>query len=88
MDTNLAPEKAALHRAAQALGGRDAMAKLLGLQDARSLWPYFARRRFLPEYCLIVERETRAKGRAVLCEELRPDMEWSIVRNQPAAAAA
>lgn len=85
---NLAPEKAALYRAAQVLGGREALATLLGLQDARSVWPYFARRRFLPEYCLVVERATRERGQPVLCEELRPDVAWDVVRNNPLPAHA
>jgi DNA-binding transcriptional regulator YdaS (Cro superfamily) len=43
------------------------------------------------DLCLVIERETRArallKGAApVLCEELRPDVAWGVIRATPAAA--
>lgn len=86
--TKLSPEKEALQRAATVLGGRSAMAELLGYQDHRSLWPYFQPdRRFPAEHCPTIESATRAKGQAVTCEELRPDVKWSVLR-KPAKAVA
>lgn len=83
MYTKLSPEKTALHRAAAVLGGQAAMASLLGYRDRRGVWPYFhTDRNFPAEHCPIVERETRARGQAVLCEELRPDVAWDVVRMQ------
>lgn len=80
------PEKAALHRAAKVLGGQAAMADLLGYADRRGVWPYFTtERKFPAEHCPIVERETRAKGDPVLCEDLRPDISWSVLRKKQAA---
>jgi DNA-binding transcriptional regulator YdaS (Cro superfamily) len=83
MSTKLTPSKAALHRAAQALGGQAAMAELLGYRDRRGVWPYFSTDRAFPaEHCPVVERATRELGKTVLCEELRPDVAWDVLRLQ------
>lgn len=76
-------EKAALRRAAKILGGQAAMASLLGYTDRRGVWPYFhTDRRFPAEHCPLVERATREKGEPVLCEELREDVAWDVLRMQ------
>ena len=81
MSTKLSPEKVALHRAAAILGGQAALASLLGYDDRRNVWPWFATdRRFPAEHCPAVERATREKGTPVLCEDLRPDVDWSVLR--------
>lgn len=36
--------------------------------------------------CPEFERTTRALGRAVLCEQLRPDIKWGVLRAAPSAA--
>lgn len=85
MSTPLSPEKLALERAAKVLGGQAAMAKLLGYKDRRGVWPYFnTDRPFPPEHCPTVERATREKGEPVVCEDLRPDVDWPYVRSQAA----
>jgi DNA-binding transcriptional regulator YdaS (Cro superfamily) len=85
MSTLLTPEKAALHRAARVLGGQAAMAEVLGYRDRRGVWPYFNTTRDFPaEHCPTVERATREKGEPVICEELRPDVDWAYVRAQAA----
>lgn len=33
------------------------------------------------ELCPEIERATRERGSPVLCEELRPDVRWDVVRN-------
>lgn len=38
------------------------------------------------KHCLTIERLTRAQGQPVTCEELRPDMDWAVVRSNPVAA--
>lgn len=87
MTEHLAPEKAALHRAAGVLGGQAALAKLCGYTDRRGVWVYFhTERQFPAEHCPEVERETRAKGDVVTCEELRPDVSWGVLREQAARA--
>jgi DNA-binding transcriptional regulator YdaS (Cro superfamily) len=37
---------------------------------------------FPTEYCIDAERRTREAGQAVLCEELRPDVDWGYLRAQ------
>lgn len=34
------------------------------------------------ERCPVIERETRARGAVVLCEELRSDVPWAVLRLQ------
>lgn len=78
-------EKEALQRAARVLGGQAALATLLGYSDRRGVWPYFnTDRRFPAEHCPAVERATREKGEPVLCEELRGDVQWDVLRLQTA----
>lgn len=78
MDEHTTPEKAALRRAAEVLGGQAAIATLLGYQDRRNVWPWFnSDRPFPAEHCLVIERATNG---AVRCEELRPDVQWEVLR--------
>jgi DNA-binding transcriptional regulator YdaS (Cro superfamily) len=79
------PEKDALRRAADILGGQAALASVLGYSDRRGVWPYFhTDRQFPAEHCPKVEQVTRERGQPVLCEELRPDVPWSVLREQSA----
>lgn len=81
------PEKAALRRAAEVLGGQAAMAAVLGYDDRRAVWHWFGTgRRFPAEHCPAIERATREKGQTVTCEELRPDVAWGVLREQVKAA--
>lgn len=83
MNAILAPEKEALHRAAQIVGGQAAFAALLGYKDRRNVWPWFNTDRRLPaEHCPAIERATRELGNVVTCEELRPDVAWDVLRMQ------
>jgi DNA-binding transcriptional regulator YdaS (Cro superfamily) len=87
MSTAIDP-KEALRRAAVTLGGQAALAKLLGYEDRRNVWPWFSTDRPFPaEHCLVVERETRALGHVVTCEELRPDVAWEVLRAEAAPGA-
>ena len=77
--------KAALQLAAEVLGGQAALADACGYPDRRHVWPWFNTDRRVPaEKCPLIERATKATGREVTCEELRPDVEWSVLR-APAA---
>ncbi len=40
------------------------------------------RNRIPAEYCPAIERETRARGEVVPCEDLRPDIPWGVLRAQ------
>jgi len=90
------PEKAALRRAAEVLGGQAAMAAVLGYDDRRAVWHWFGTdRRFPAEHCPAIERATREKASAegdptliVTCEELRPDVAWSVLREQTSPSEA
>lgn len=85
----MTPEKLALQRAADILGGQAAIAAVCGYSDRRAVWPWFnTDRRVPPEKCLNIERATRERGEPVLCEDLRPDVEWHVLRDTPAEAKA
>lgn len=90
MDRNDATEKAALRKAAEVLGGQAALASACGFNDRRHVWPWFNTDRRVPaEHCPAIERATRnvaaEKGDAeliVVCEDLRPDVAWGVLREQ------
>lgn len=87
MCTHTSPEKKALQRAAAVLGGQAAMASVLGYGDRRAVWAWFnTDRRFPAEHCPAIERATRERGQPVVCEELRPDVAWDVLREQAKAA--
>jgi DNA-binding transcriptional regulator YdaS (Cro superfamily) len=70
-----------VEKAALAAGGVTALANAVGVSSqAPSMWK--ARRSVPAEYCPSIERATRG---VVRCEELRPDVDWSVLR-QPEAA--
>lgn len=78
MQPPINPEKQALHRAAELLGGQAAMASVLGFKSRKNVWPWFRTQRQVPaEHCPAIERAT---GGAVRCEDLRPDVAWSVLR--------
>lgn len=94
MDEHATPEKLALRRAAEALGGQAALASLLGYSDRRNVWPWFkTTRQFPAEHCPPVERATRERHAMdpskpiVTCEELRPDVPWDVLREQAVPCA-
>ena len=80
--------------AAEVMGSQAALAAALGVTRAAvGQWKGKDRkgkaRKVPAEHCLVIERETRARGSAVTCEELRPDMAWDVVRKRsPQRAAA
>jgi len=92
MDALLAPEKQALRRAAEALGGQAALASACGFTDRRHVWPWFNTERRVPaEHCPAIERATRAKAAErgdpsliVTCEEICPTVDWAVLREQAA----
>lgn len=86
MDENLPPEKQALYRAAEVLGGQAALATILGYSDRRNVTPWFSTGRAFPaEHCPAIERATRLRGKPVTCEELRPGVDWAVLREQVGA---
>lgn len=81
-----------LERAIDCVGGVSALATRIGVSgSAPHMW--LSRKKVPAEHCPAIERETRRhadeKGDpslVVTCEELRPDVDWSVLR-QPATAA-
>jgi DNA-binding transcriptional regulator YdaS (Cro superfamily) len=80
-----------VERAAKALGSEAALASLLQVtRGAVNQWKGEGRK--VPaEYCPTIEKATRQKaaeaGDATLvvpCEELRPDIEWNVLREAAA----
>ena len=72
-----------IEKAALAVGGVSALAAAVGVStQAPCMWK--TRRSVPAEYCPAIERATRG---AVRCEDLRPDVDWSVLR-QPVAEAA
>jgi len=72
----------ALEQAADVVGGLSALASLVGAsQSAPSMWK---KRGNVPaEYCPAIERETAKRGKRVLCESIRPDVDWSVLTKRP-----
>lgn len=82
----LAMDKHPLDIAAEIVGSHQALAAALGVtKGALPQWKGEGRR--VPaEHCPVIERLT---GGRVRCEELRPDMDWGVLREQmPPSGAA
>lgn len=74
-----------LHRAVTILGGQTATARAIGrnLKQAHIYkWLNSPNPDVMPpaEYCPAIERATKG---VVRCEDLRPDVDWSVLRCQP-----
>ncbi|MCK6431877.1 MAG: helix-turn-helix domain-containing protein [Aquabacterium sp.] len=79
MQSDLTTSQQALRRAASLLGGQAALAAALRFKSRRNVWPWFNTGRQVPaEYCPAIERVTAG---AVRCEDLRPDIEWGVLRS-------
>jgi DNA-binding transcriptional regulator YdaS (Cro superfamily) len=72
----MTPEEA-LDEASDIIGSMQALGERLGVtKGAVGQWK-LAGRRIPAEHCPAIERAT---GGAVRCEQLRPDVDWAIVR--------
>lgn len=83
-------EQHPLDRAASVVGSYAELARRLGVSRG-------APHQWLPteknpsakvplEHCMPIERLTREMGAPVLCEQLRPDQDWAVLRENPRAA--
>ncbi len=61
------------------LGGVAALARAVGVSHSAPI-NWRTRGSVPAEHCIAIERETRAAGNAVMCEELRPDLDWKVLR--------
>ena len=74
-----------LKRAIEHVGGAASLARSLGVSiPAVYAWSS-GQRRISADYCPAIERLT---GGAVRCEELRPDVDWAVLRSPAAPAPA
>ncbi len=74
-----------LARAVQIMGGPSAAARALGVTpQAVSFW-LNGQRSLSAEQCIAIERETAG---AVKVEELRPDVDWKVIRGPTEAGHA
>lgn len=72
-----------IDRAVQIVGSQSALAASLGITKA-AVWQWKEDGRKVPaEHCPSIERLT---GGAVRCEDLRPDVNWAVLRGEPALA--
>lgn len=69
------------------MGGQSELARAIGAKQ-QYVWRWLSRGRVPAEHCPAIERETRARGEPVTCEELRPDVDWSVLRSQAAVVVA
>lgn len=77
----------AIRRACAAVGGQAEMARSLVITPgAVSQW-CLGTREVPAERCPAIERLTRAANKPVTCEELRPDVEWGVLRDKGGAVA-
>lgn len=76
-----------LEHAIQIVGSQTALAKQLGVAQGH-VW-HWTKSKVPAEHCPSIERAT---GGVVRCEDLRPDVDWSVLRNsdcpQPQQEAA
>lgn len=75
-----------LDKAIEAVGGPAKLAAAIGVKpQVVTNW----RSRGVPaEQCPAIERATRNAGNPVLCEELRPDVAWGVLREQSTPVAS
>jgi len=72
-----------LDRAFEVLGSQVALANALGVTKAAVGQWRDPGRRVPAEHCPVIERLTDG---AVRCEDLRPDVQWGVLRSAPEAA--
>jgi DNA-binding transcriptional regulator YdaS (Cro superfamily) len=69
-----------LSRAVDLVGGQAALARLLNTRQ-QAVWNWLNRGDRVPaEFCPAIERVTRERGQVITCEDLRPDVEWQVLR--------
>ena len=74
-----------LARAVAILGGAAATSRKLGVTPQAVFFWLKGARTIPPEQCIALERETSGK---VIVEDLRPDVDWAVIRAKPAREEA
>lgn len=70
----------ALSKAVELLGGPTACSRALGVTPQAVFFWLRGARTLSAEQCIAIERETAG---AVTVEELRPDVDWAVIRGRP-----
>lgn len=78
MEQHVDANESPVARAIRLLGGPVRAAERLGVERYQTVQSW-ARNRVPAEYCPLIERAT---GGVVLCEDLRPDVAWDVLRMQ------
>lgn len=73
-----------LEHAIRLLGSQKALADAIGVSP-KTVWAWVNRKAVPAEHCPEIEKATKG---AVRCEDLRPDVNWSIVRESSGMEAA
>lgn len=73
----------ALAKSAEILGSQSALARAVRVNPS-TVACWIVRGGIPAEHCPLIERAT---GGAVRCEDLRPDVEWSVLRTSERVAA-
>lgn len=77
----------ALQEAIAVLGGPVSAAKLLGVPGGRyQTVQGWLKCRVPADYCPLIEEQTALRGRRIICERLRPDIRWGVLRGADQAA--
>ena len=74
-----------LNQAIAHMGGQTALAQAVNVKQ-QQVWNWINRGagRVPAEHCPAIERAT---GGAVRCEDLRPDVDWAVLRGAPVTSA-
>ena len=75
----------ALEQAAEVVGSQTKLAELLGVSKAAVAQWKLPGRRVPLTHCMAIEKATYGK---VKCEDLRPDINWTVVRKAQLATKA
>lgn len=67
----------AIQKAIDLVGSQEKLAKALGLEHYQNVQHWLRTNSVPAKYCPEIERLT---NRAILCEELNPDIDWAYVR--------
>lgn len=80
-------QRDALQRVIETLKGQSAVARALGGSVKQGHVFYWLQTGRVPaEHCPTLELATTQAGARVSCEELCEDVQWGVLRDQPAAA--
>lgn len=66
-----------MKQATRVVGSAEQLARLIGVSRAAIYAWMSGTRRISADYCPDIERATRGRVR---CEDLRPDVDWSVLR--------